>query len=165
MVDITLEAGDGYFCYTVRAIIINENRVLMVKNDNYPYYYCVGGRVKFGETTEEAALREVREETGIEFEIDRLAFIYENFFEADFLDNKPFHEVSLFFLMKANADIENIYCNSVGADGGKESLHWLPIEELSSYHMFPEFFKTELKALKNEVGRFVTKNGNTYRLA
>ena len=163
MTDITLQADNGYFNYRVGAVILYENNVLMVKNDNYPYYYSVGGRVKFEETSENAVLREAYEETHLHFEIDRLAFIHENFFIGGFKNDQPFHEIALFFLMKPHSSIQNIKCESVGADGAKESLHWLPIETLLNYPVFPAFFKTELKALKsNKTGHFVTKDGHTF---
>ncbi|QHQ63847.1 NUDIX domain-containing protein [Anaerocolumna sedimenticola] len=44
-----------------------------------PCYYTVGGAVKIKETSEEAVIREVYEETGVNFEIDRLVFIQERF--------------------------------------------------------------------------------------
>jgi len=164
MTDITLKVEDGYFIYGVSAIILHNNNVLMAKNDNYPYYYPIGGRVSFGETSENAVLREVHEETGVDFEIDRLAFIHENFFVGSFMGNKPCHEIRLFYLMKPHNDVENIKCSNVDVNGEKESLHWLPIDKLSEYHLFPEFFKSELRCLKNEVGHFITKGGNTVRV-
>ncbi|MDF2557691.1 MAG: hydrolase [Bacillales bacterium] len=54
--------------------------VLMASNEDTEYYYSVGGGVHMGETSEDAIIREVYEETGIKYEIDRLAFIHENFF-------------------------------------------------------------------------------------
>jgi ADP-ribose pyrophosphatase YjhB (NUDIX family) len=163
MIDITLKAGNGLFIYGVRAIILNDDSILMVKNEKHQYYYPVGGRAQFGETSEIAVLREAYEETSLNFEIDRLAFIHENFFVGSFLDNEPCHEISLFFLMKPHKDIQKIKCNSVGADGGKESLIWLPINKLSDYQIFPEFYKTELQCLTNEVRHFITQNENTFR--
>ena len=163
MADITFEVNNGYFIYKVGAIIIHENKVLMVNNENHPYFYTVGGSVNFGETSEEAVLREVYEETGINFEIDRLAYIHENYFVADFLDisNTPCYEIAFYFLMKHSDESKNIKCNSVGADGGAESLHWLSIADLSNYKLFPEFYKTELQNMRSEVGHFITKNGYT----
>lgn len=133
----------------------------MVKNENYPYCYSVGGGVKFGETSEEAVLREVYEETNINLEIDRLVFVHENYCIADFMDNCYFQELRLFYLMKTNNDVKDIICNSSGADGGSESLHWLPIDGLLNYQLFPEFYKTELHNLTNEVKHFISRDGNT----
>jgi len=73
--DYKLNVDDGYFIYRVGAIITNDNCVLMIKNENHPYYYSIGGRVNFGETAEDVIIREAHEETNIHFEIDRLAFL------------------------------------------------------------------------------------------
>jgi len=135
----------------------------MVKNENFPYYYSVGGGVHFGETSEDAVLREVHEETNLNLKINRLAFVHENLFVADFVNSSPFHEIRLFYLMEITDDIRNIKCDSVGNDGGGEALHWLPIDKLSEYHLYPEFYKTELQNLTHDVKHFVTENEVTLR--
>jgi len=162
MTDISLEVDRGVFIHKVGAIIINDNNVLMVKNDGFPYYYTIGGRVKFGETSTDAVLRETLEETNVAFEIDRLAFIHENFFVADFMENKFCHEIGLYYIMKKSNELDNLLCNSA-FKGFKEHLHWLPINKLSNYPIFPEFYKIELQNLKEEVVHFVTKDGITFR--
>ena len=163
MADISLQVNNGLFNYKVGAIIIHDEKILMIKNDVFPYYYTVGGRVIFGETSEVALLRETYEETQVNFEIDRLAFIHENFFIADFMENKFCHEIALYYHMKPSPDLDNLICNSTGGNGEKESLHWLLISELQKYPVFPDFYKTELSNLKNEVIHFVTKEEKTYR--
>lgn len=47
-----------------------------MRNSEAPYVYSVGGRVKYNETTAEAVVREVQEETGITLVPDRpIAFL------------------------------------------------------------------------------------------
>lgn len=146
--DLTFKTNEGIFNYRVGAIIIRDKKILMVKNDSAPYYYSVGGRVKLNEASEEAVVRETFEETGVKFEIDRLAFIHEHFF-CEEITRENYHEIAFFYLMKANNNM-NFECNSFGEQGSKEHLHWLPIEDLNKYHLFPEFFKTKL--LKSVAG-------------
>lgn len=146
--DLTFKTRQGKFNYRVGAIIIRNKKLLMIKNDSAPYYYSVGGRVKLNETSEEAIIRETFEETGIKFEIDRLAFIHENFFNEE-ITGEHYHEIAFFYLMKVNTNM-NLICNSFGDQGAKEHLHWLLIEDLDKIHLFPEFFKTKL--LRNITG-------------
>lgn len=52
-----------WFRYRAGAIIIENNCILMAKNDADSYYYSVGGCIHHGETAEGAVKREVLEET------------------------------------------------------------------------------------------------------
>lgn len=156
--DLTFKTDHGRFNYRVGAIIINDNKLLMVKNANAPYYYSVGGRVKLNETAEEAVVREVLEETGVTFKIDRLAFIHENFFVEE-VTKEPFHELSFFFIMKHNESL-NIICSSFTEQGSLEFLEWLPIEKLGGIHLFPEFFKSKLLNSVNSIEHIVTEEYN-----
>ena len=80
----TAAIDNGYSNLRVGAIIMKNGRFLMVGNQRNDYLCSVGGRIQFGETAEEAVVREVFEETGVRLEADRLGFIHENFFHGDF---------------------------------------------------------------------------------
>lgn len=141
--DLTFQTIKGRFNYRVGAIIINNGNVLVVKNHKSTYFYSVGGRVHFNETCEEAVKREVKEELGIDMEIDRAVFFHEQFFDER--DTKEhFHEISIYYLMKMTERIKDIICNSLTENGIEEELIWLPIDSLDKYTVFPSFFATEL---------------------
>lgn len=58
--DMTVPCEDGLINIRVGAIIMKDGQMLMVGNKIRPeYLYSVGGRIKFGETVEEAVIREV----------------------------------------------------------------------------------------------------------
>lgn len=144
--DLTFRTEQGRFNYRVGAVIINDGKILMAKSDGSPYY-SVGGRVQFGETAEQAVLREVYEETGVNAEIDRPLLVHENFFVAQ-ETGEFYHEISLYFLIKQNpAFAAALKCDSYTDRGTKEKLHWLDIDKLGELNAKPDFYATELKNL------------------
>ena len=155
--DLTVKLDDGILNIRVGAIIMKDDSFLMVENDSFDHLYSVGGRIKFGETAQEAVKWEVFEETGVAMETDRLAFIHENFFPGDSLvkRGKIVHEISMFFYMKVPADFEP-KCNSFSEDGVKERLVWIKPDCPRKY--YPEFFKTELATPSKEIKHFITKD-------
>jgi len=141
--DMSVPCREGVINIRVGAIIVKENRFLMVRNHLSDYFYSVGGRIKFGETAEEAVVREVFEETGIKMEIDHLGFIQENYFIGDSPAKmgKVIYELGYYFYMKVPKDFEPV-CNSITEDGQTEYLEWVSPDEPRT--IFPEFFRTEL---------------------
>jgi len=110
---------------------------------------------KLNETSEEAVVREVFEETGLNLEIDRLGFVHENFF-AEEVTKEVFHELSFFYYMK-NDENMNLLCNSYTEQGVEESLHWIPLENMTDTHLFPEFFKTRLQNPTNGIEHIISR--------
>jgi ADP-ribose pyrophosphatase YjhB (NUDIX family) len=151
--NIAFKNNQGCFTYRVAAIILKDNKLLMAKHEDYPCYYTVGGKVRINETSEEAIIRETYEETGIEFEIDKLSFIQERFFE---ITGEHHHEIVFYYLLKENTNID-LFCRSFTDQGPKESLHWLPVESLNETYIIPEFFKTKLLGTIVSIEHIVSK--------
>ena len=64
----------------VGAVVIHEQRVLLVQRGNAPYrgMWCIpGGRVKYGESLQHAAEREILEETGIVIKAKQPVYTFE----------------------------------------------------------------------------------------
>lgn len=141
--DITVPVADGFVNVRVGAIIIKDERVLMVRNSEAEYYYSVGGRIQFGESAEEAVRREVLEETGCALEVERLGFVHEDFFLGDSADKlgRPIYEIGFYFYMKTPAAFEPV-CRSLADNGAAERLEWVPFD--TPKRLFPTFFRTEL---------------------
>ena len=136
--------GNDWFRYRAAGIIVEDGCVLFAGNEREDYYYSIGGAVHMGETAEEAVLREVFEETGVNYEIDRLAVINENFFNENTgaLKGYECHEICLYFLMKPRGTQE-LNSNS-WTFGVREEMVWIPIEKLDEYKVFPSFMKDYL---------------------
>jgi len=137
--------GDNWFRYRAAAIIIEDDCILLIGNDESEYLYSIGGAVHLGEAAEQAILREVYEETGVRYEIDRLAVIHENFFGGDegcrFLKSNC-HEIAFYFIMKPQGR-RMLKCTSYDACGVKEFLKWVPLADLGKVKVYPKFFTEE----------------------
>jgi 8-oxo-dGTP diphosphatase len=85
---------------TVDAVTILNGNVILVKRKNPPYkgmFALPGGFVEIGETTENAVLRELKEETGLSAEIVKLLGVYSD------PDRDPRgHTVSVCYLLNGN---------------------------------------------------------------
>lgn len=146
---------NNWFRYRAAAIIIENDSVLFVRNTRDKYFYSVGGGVHMGETAEDAVKREVFEETGVAYEVDRLAFIHENFFDGDeSLDGMKCHEIALYYIMKPRGTQE-LNSNSY-TQGVREEMHWIPIKDIDKYTAYPSFLKKEIGNLQPGIKHVIT---------
>ncbi len=74
--DNDLPGGSASFRIAVNALIFEEGRVLLAHRRDIDWWNLPGGGMEAGETVDEALRREVREETGLEVEIERLVGVY-----------------------------------------------------------------------------------------
>lgn len=155
--DCTFKTDEGKFNFRVGAIIQNGTKVLMACNPDIDnnLYYSVGGRVMFDESLEHAILREVKEETGMSAEIERMAFIHENFFNNE--ENIHYHEISVYFYIKPTSELLAIK-NGHHTTGGPENeyLKWIDVINSDNPVFYPEFFKTELLNSSKGIKHIVT---------
>ena len=144
------------FRYRAAAIIVEDGCVLFARNEVDNYYYSVGGAVHMGETSEEAVKREVFEETGLNYEVDRLTVIHENFFiGTSGLKGVEFHEVTFYYIMKPMGK-RDFTSSSTTMSGVKETMHWLPIDELDKCKAYPTFMKEFLRSDHSGVEHIIT---------
>lgn len=154
--DCNLVKHNDWFRYRAAAIIVENNCILFVKNDVDDYYYSVGGGVHIGEKAEDAVRREVLEETGIAYEVDRLAFIHENFFVGSgSLEGYKCHELALYYLMKPRGE-QKLDCDSISSLGIREHMHWIPIDELEKHIAYPSFLADKVRNMSDRIEHIVT---------
>ena len=143
--DITFETKEGRFNYRVCAVLLDQGRILAMHDERSPYFYLPGGRVKMGERAEDAVLREVREELGIEARIVRPLWLSQSFFNEDVV-RVDYHELCLYFLVDASA---TDLLTRGDRFRGPELRHvhdfeWLPFERLKDEYFYPLFLKTDI---------------------
>ncbi len=64
---------------TVDTIIHQDDKIILIKRLNDPYkdYWAIpGGFVEYGEKVEDAAIREAKEETGLDIQLTNLVGVY-----------------------------------------------------------------------------------------
>ena len=146
--DITFTTEEGRFNYRVCAVLLDGSRILAMHDENSPYFYLPGGRVKMGERAEDAVLREVREELGIEARILRPLWLSQSFFNED-VTKVDFHELCLYFLLDASGT--DLLTRGDRFRGPvRRHVHdfaWLPFDRLKDEYFYPLFLKTEIYRL------------------
>lgn len=155
-IDCGFTEGNNWFRYRAAAIIVEKGCVLLVSNARESYYYSVGGGVHMGETAKEAVMREVFEETGVHYCVDKLAVIHENFFSetSGSLKGLTCHEVTFYFLMKPRGTME-LDSNSY-TSGIREHMNWIPIQDLHRYRAYPTFLRDYLTNEHDGIEHIVT---------
>ena len=152
--DISFQTANGKFNDRVCGMIISDGKILAMHDERSPYYYLPGGRVQIGETYEEAVVRELREELGIEAAIARPLWLNQGFFTED-VDHLRYHELCLYFLMDVSkTDLlsrgEAFTCTD--AENGRPlRFEWLPFERLKDEYFYPLFLKEKIFDLPDEL--------------
>ena len=143
--DISFKNGNERFNYRVCAVIIDDNKILAMKDPNSPYFYLPGGRVKIGETAENAVIRECREEISAEPKIVRPLWLNQAFFIED-VSKIRFHELCIYFLMDiSKTDILSRGEKFITKEGERENrFEWIPFEKLEEEYFYPKFIKKDI---------------------
>lgn len=146
MESIRLKTEEFYFKFRASGLIIKNNKVLVVEMDNNGYYCLPGGYVEIGETTEEAVVRELKEEIGKDVRILGYLGMVENYFTTKSL--RRMHEVSCYYLMELVEDVPTEDFSLIENDKGyivKLDFKWIDISEIDNYIIKPSFLKDLVK--------------------
>lgn len=155
-VDLTLKTEVGYFNHRVAAVIINDNKLLAQKNIIDNSYYLVGGRVAFGESTEEALVREINEELKINITNYKPLWINECFF----IDNgNTYHEIGMYYFVDINntgfTNFENSF--ELNEENRTNFYEWLDINRLDDVSLYPKFIKDEINNSNDNLKLIITR--------
>lgn len=143
--DISFKSGNEKFNYRVCAIILNDGKILAMHDERSPYFYLPGGRVKLGETAEDAVIREIEEELKITAKIVRPLWLNQGFFKED-VDGLHYHEICIYFLMDISHT--DLLCRGdrffMREGSHQHTFEWLKYEQLQHKYFYPIFLKKEI---------------------
>ena len=121
---------------TVDIIIEVEGGIVLIKRRNPPHGWAIpGGFVDYGETVEAAAVREAREETGLDVRLTRLLGVY-----SDPARDPRLHTISTVFVAAASG---TPVAGDDAADAGVFNQDTLP-EQIAFDHraILEDYFKS-----------------------
>ena len=131
----------------VGAIIVQNGKILIVRRSSEPgkgKWSVPGGLVELGETVEQAVVREVREECGLDVEVDRLIDVVDSM-TFDRNGRLKYHFIILDFFVKIKGG------KLRPGDDAKEAM-WVSLEEVENYDLtktFRDFLKRNMEKLRN----------------
>ena len=144
--DARIRTEEGRLKLRVSGIIIHDNKILIeVYSDGV--YFLPGGTINMNETSEDAIIRELKEEIDKDFIIDSLVSICEEFY-INHKDEKT-HCINFYYKMKFKNidDVNSIDMDRLENDHGFMCQHhysWLDMDDLKNKDLIPEVIKKEI---------------------
>lgn len=145
--DFRTKSDQQMFGVRATALLVQDGKVYLCKSSSGTYY-CAGGAILVGETTEEAVRREVREEITCEVRVDHLAFVVENTFCQSGVN---FHNIEFHYIVTPVTEPSP----NMREDGEELACEWVDIDKLDTIDLRPAFLKTELKNCDGQVKHIV----------
>lgn len=96
--DLSFNVGTSCFNLRACAVIVHGETLLVMRDQKQPYAYLPGGRIKLNETAQQALIRELQEEIGIQAQIERPLWVTQAFFTEP-VSQQKFHEIGFYFLV------------------------------------------------------------------
>lgn len=129
----------------VAGILIENERILLIehsKNDK-KYWLVPGGGVDWGESTAESLIREYKEETNLDIEVESFLFLSETI-----APNKEKHVINLYFKVKRkDTSKEDL---KLGNEEMLTDLKFFEKEEIKNIKLYPNIKEQIIKLLNKE---------------
>ena len=135
--------------FRVAGLLLRNNH-LLVQKDKSNSYAIPGGHVSFGETSENALIREFREEIGIDIQICRLIWVEENFWKCG---KKDAHNISFYYLV-TQKDETALSDTFVSLDNNYVTIQWVSFDDLKKIEIYPEYIKYKITSISENIEHF-----------
>ena len=133
--DFRTKLENTVFGVRATALIVEEGKLLVVEDEDG--FYTIGGAIQVGERTEEAVIREVKEELGVKAQARQLAFVVENRFEQA---GVHFYNIEFHYLVDLLEDAPL----TMQEDERQLPCRWIALNQLHTVPLKPGFLKTVL---------------------
>ena len=134
--DFRTKEGNTVFGIRATALILQNRKLLATKDKDK--YYTIGGAIQVNERTEDAVVREVREELGVKAQVGQLAFVVENRFEED---GVHYHNIEFHYLVNLLEEAPL----TMQEDEKMQPCEWIDLDKLKGLNLVPSFLKTALQ--------------------
>ena len=133
--DFRTKLNQTVFGVRATALIVKDNRLLVVEDEDG--FYTIGGAIQVDEATEDAVVREVKEELGVASRAVQLAFIVENRFEQAGIH---YHNIEFHYLVDLLEDAPLV----MQEDTKQLPCRWIALDDLHTVDLKPAFLKSAL---------------------
>lgn len=132
--------------FTVDVLIVYQDKVLVRKHEKYHKWLAVGGHIELDETPDQAAIREVKEEVGLDIILipSRKMPVYNENIENEYIELTPPWYCNIHKISDSHKHISLIYFATSNSDAV------VPEEESDISNEWKWFTQEELE--KNEYG-------------
>ncbi|WP_105125006.1 NUDIX hydrolase [Streptococcus suis] len=141
--DFRTRIDNQLFGVRATALLIKDGKIFLTK-DSKGRYYTIGGAIAVNETAQDAAVREVKEELGVDSRVNQLAFVVENQFTHEGID---FHNIELHFIVELIGEIPE----EMIEDNLKQTCEWIDVDNLVNLDVVPVFLAEELPNWNGQV--------------
>ena len=161
IVDVKFKEKEYSFHYRVVGVIVKDDKYLVQNIGGKNYYVLPGGHVRIGESSDDALIREVREELEIDILKNdfRLFCYHENIYEKD---NRVEHWIEQYYIVNAKLEKDSWSFVENDVDGIKTlNYTFVTKEELKKIDLKPLSVKELIISEKFEgILHIVSNNRN-----
>lgn len=156
MMDWIFVTEEGVCDLRTAGVLIRNGRIVVQRDRDGSEYAIPGGHVRIGETTQDALLREYREETGAAVRILRLLWTEECFWE---MNGRRMHNLTFYYLIELceGSDIPDKADFLPHHDNDRVMLGWMPVDQLQHVTIYPDFIKNEIHQLADHPKHFISR--------
>ncbi|NQN87621.1 NUDIX domain-containing protein [Streptococcus suis] len=151
--DFRTRIDNQIFGVRATALIIKDGKIFFTK-DAKGRYYTIGGAVTVKETAQDAVVREIREELGVDSRVNQLAFVVENQFTYEGID---FHNIEFHFIVEPTGEMPK----EMIEDNLKQACEWIELDKLVNLDVVPAFLAQELPNWNGQVKHIMNMKEKT----